>query len=289
MKVVIPCSPKMSTAVVSRKNLATPVRNDTWSPRGHLQPHRNHLPRRRNPKRMVLFEAATPHDAPQIEPVPVVEEPVRLEDTALSKMPVLAPEIEALYKPNIDERASHLCMIVEGLWVAFTEDTEDFPIAADGAPNTHVVSISYGDGEGSYEQSTLGDTQFLRLILPASARTTEGRAGLALTDAQLRAARDFLTQALPAEESATDSTTRVLLATPYGRPTDAMCLAAIYLMVTCKEPADKVLFFVEQDMEFDSAFKGEITDDEFETVEKIANAWSWLTQVPQHPLPSTTS
>ena len=296
MRVQIPVTPQhIMNAIAlntSRKALGTPVRSNTWSPRGHIQPHRNHLPRRRNVKRVVLYEACTPtpEQPPHVSPFRP-EETLRLEETALSKMPLLAPEIEALYQPHIDERAARLSMIVEGLWVAFSEDTEEYPIIdADGAPNSHVVAISYGDGEGSCEQTTLGETQLLRLVLPAAARTQteEGRAGLALTDTQLRVARDFLTQALPAEESAKDSTKRVLLATPFGRPTDAMCVAAIYLAVVCKEPTNKTLEYVEQDRDVHGAFKGEITEDEYERIEKIATAWSWLSQVPQHPLPDTT-
>ncbi|KAI0351946.1 hypothetical protein OH77DRAFT_825052 [Trametes cingulata] len=249
-----------------------------WSPKGHLQPHRNHLPRRRNPKPCFAGFQEKPQS-----PAPEPPRPAQVHKQ--KPEPVPAPKAVptptyAFEPPKADE--PRLQAIIPALWVAFAR--EDDRSYEDGF--THVVEITYanaGQKPGSSERHWDGRAQRLRLTLPESARntTSSGRAGLALGDAQLRAARDFVAECLPQRLASMpeQSEVRVLVVTPQGRPTDAMCLVGCYLAFVAGQGADAILRCVDEEESILSVWKGEVSGDEADRVEKIARSWSWLSTI----------
>ncbi|KAH9949309.1 hypothetical protein B0H21DRAFT_729575 [Amylocystis lapponica] len=248
---------------------ATPA---PWSPKGHghLQPHRNHLPRRRKTKRITFYDdesASPPQPTPAPAPVPpLVPAPV----------PVPAPE---------EQR--HLQEVVPGLFFAFHTPADTTSNRALEAGYTHLVDVCLPTGPdapfaGASEQAFEGTVHRLRLVLPAAALAPAGgRAGLALTDAQLRTARDFLAQALPYGTAAARGAAgvRVLLTTPPHRPTDAMAIAGCYLAFASGKGAETVLRYVDEEESFLSVWKGEVSGEEMERVERVARMWSWLSGI----------
>ncbi|KAI0752816.1 hypothetical protein C8Q80DRAFT_1267302 [Daedaleopsis nitida] len=239
-----------------------------WSPKGHLQPHR--LPRRRNPKPCFAnFKDVK---------TPTFEQP---------KQPALAPAPAApapalptpLSPPKCDD--PQLQAIIPAVWVAFNQ-------ANGGAYEegfTHIVEICYAKGVaftgGSAERRWEGRVQRIRLVLPESARKWEGRAALALNGPQLRAARDFIAEALPESVASQPDQTavKVLVSTPAGRPTDAMCVLGCYLAFVAGKDAESILQCIDDEESIASVWKGEVSGDEMERIEKIARAWSWLSAV----------
>lgn len=243
---------------------------EPWSAKGHVQPHRNHLPRRRNAKCLAFVQKYDSPDSPFVPLIPIAHE-----------SPIIS---DPCYAPNAPHDDPALQEVVEGLWIAFADGDvklEDLPKPNDeDLVYTHVVTIMYGDGKGSMEQTYESRTQRLRLVLPAAARES-ARPGLGLTDGQLRAARDFIIQALPITIAKKDGQTavRVLVTTPFGRPTDAISVASCYLSVLSSQDVDEILKFVDEEEAMLSVWKGEVSGDEAERVRKIATAWSWLSQV----------
>lgn len=243
-----------------------------WSAKGHVQPHRNHLPRCRKPRRFLHFDNSTA-DEPRA-PAPPVEKVAT---------PIAEPDPEALYKPTAPVNDPVLQHIMEDIWVAFAEGTEELAdLPHDGGlPYTHIITIVHGDfEEGWSEQYYEKRVQRLRLLLPGSARAQRGRKDLALNDAQLRAARDFMGQAVPAGHN---SNTRLLITTPFGRPTDAICVAICHLKATSDKTVEFISDALDADDDFHSVWRSEVSENELEKVDKIASAWSWLSQV-AHPI-----
>ncbi|OCH89421.1 hypothetical protein OBBRIDRAFT_666717 [Obba rivulosa] len=237
------------------------------SPRVHVHPHRNNLPRRRGHKKRIVFyedespaiEAAKPF-TPAVEMIPL--DPIPPDDNCLQEL-------------------------VPGLSVAFALDDGPAARIALEEGHTHIVEICFSPAGpracagGTTEEIHEERAQKLRLVLPASERAREGRAALALTDLQLRTARDFLAQALPyALASRPDAgNVRILITTPAGRPTDAMAVAGCYLSFVSRKSVDGVLRCIDEEEDYLSVWKGEVSGDEVERAEKIARAWSWLTAV----------
>jgi len=243
------------------------------SPKGHTQPHRNNLPRRRKPKK--CFQNFNPGDDD-----PTVD---------MKPKPVASPIIEAPAPPPAPLQ-SHLQELIPGLSIAFASGSTDesLPQSHTDKPYSHIVNIIYsveedGSDAGTSQQTYRNGAQRLSLVLPGSAKTCAGRPGLGLSDAHLRVVRDFLAEALPRElaEQSIYSSVRILVSTPHGRPTDAMCIVGCYLSFLSGKDAETVLRYVDQEEDFLSIWKGEVSEDELERVEKIARAWSWLSQVPR--------
>lgn len=236
-----------------------------WSPKGHVQPHRNNLPRRRKGqiKRIVVVDDDSPSTT---EPKPDSEQPPKGE--------------------------RHLQEVVPGLFLAF----KLADAAADAAKRqeeryTHVIDICYpppGYDSGAIEQAYEGRVHRLRLVLPAAHPADAERAGLGLTDAQLRAARDFLAQALPyvsatapppLMSSAPCANVRILVSTPPRRPTDAMSIVGCYLSFVSNKGADATLRFIDDQADILSIWKWEVSEDEVGKIERVARMWSWLSKV----------
>lgn len=237
-----------------------------WSPKGHLQPHRNHLPRRRNPK--TCF--ANFHDKQPAAAAPEPRKPAPTPPT--QPLPYHTPAY-AFDPPKSGE--PRLQAIIPALWVAFAQEDRSYE---DGF--SHVVEIAYA-ATASIERSWVGSVQRLHLTLPESARKPKGRAALALTDAQLRGARDFIAECMPQSIAAMpeQSAIRVLIVTPHGRPTDAMALVGCYLSFVADQGTDAILRCIDEEETVLSVWKGEVSGDEIERVEKIARSWSWLSAV----------
>ncbi|KAF7790939.1 hypothetical protein EIP86_001898 [Pleurotus ostreatoroseus] len=260
---------------IPRNPLSSPtVSQGPWSAKGHIQPHRSHLPRRRNPKRitMVTRDLDTPEELkPAVVEIP---EPVHDEAPAEDVIDI------SCYAPNAPTDDPSAQEVVERLYIAFAtgdEALEELP-KPEGLTEayTHVVSIVYGDGKASTEHTSDIRIQRLRLILPVEAREARPRAGLMLTDAQLRAVRDFVAQALP------HPSTRILITAPLGRPTDVMCAVMCSLALTTEKEVEALMDEVETE-DMLSVWKGEICGDEVERIQKIAKAWSWTQAVPALP------
>ncbi|EJF60705.1 hypothetical protein DICSQDRAFT_62391 [Dichomitus squalens LYAD-421 SS1] len=240
-----------------------------WSPKGHVQPHRSNLPRRRNPK--PRFQNFNPEALVRQKSAPKPETPA---------IPIPTPN-----PPRADE--PHLQAIIPALWVAFSDRSKASSSWAYEEDFTHVVEMTYAaeeahapDGAERCWDPEL-KAQRLRLVLPETARVREGRAALALTDAQLRAARDFLGESLPQTLAAMpeQSTVRVLVTAPPGRPTDAMCVLGCYLSFVAGRGAEEILRCIDEEDSILSVWKGEVSGEEVERIEKIARGWSWLTTV----------
>ncbi len=256
-----------------------------WSPKGHLQPHRSNLPRRRNPKPCF----ASYQD---VKPTVTVQ-PLK---PAVAPAPAAALPFPAPQTPQQPHKASepHLQAIIPAVWVAFGQEAE-----AKGAKRpyeegfTHIVEICYAHGSvaftgGSAERRWeadsgrgMGGVQRLRLVLPEHARKWEGRAALALTNPQLRAARDFIAEGLPQSLAVLpeQGAVRVLVTAPAGRPTDAMCVLGCYLAFVAGRDAESILQCIDEEESILSVWKGEVSGDEIERIEKMARAWSCLSAV----------
>ncbi|CAL1711679.1 unnamed protein product [Somion occarium] len=252
-----------------------------WSPKIHVQPHRSNLPRRRKvTKRFALKNVDDDEVTNEKEKEVIID----LTAETSAEPTVVEPEVQS--------QESHIQELIPGLYIAFSDGDPNAtqPGATDVKPYTHVVNISYPpiteEGHpGSCEKTLIGRTQNLHIILPASSRPDGAqRPGLGLTDSHLRSIRDFIGEALPyAMASQPDqSAIRVLITTPPGRPTDAMCAAGCYLAFTSGKGVETVLRYVDEEEDFLSIWKGEVSGDELDRTEKIARAWSWLSQVPAH-------
>ncbi|KAI0343589.1 hypothetical protein BDW22DRAFT_1186151 [Trametopsis cervina] len=303
-----------------------------WSTKGHVQPHRHNLPRRRNPKRVVLHEDVIV-EVPEKKVAPAVEKP-KVESEAkvaplqhsqpqrnnlprrrrVNRMVVhdteddvaqvatikpvservathkktqavtSYPPIEVPYVPTIPTNDAHLQILIPGVAVTFGDNIrpEQLPGDSSEEPYTHVVHIHQNHtDEPASRRETQGKTQIMHLHVSSSANAGTTRAGLALTDAQLRAARDFMAEALPHPE--TPKGVSILVLGPHGRPTDIMCVAACYLAFVSGKSTEEVLLFIDAEEEYLSAWKGEVTEDESEKVEQIARAWSWLSNIVTPP------
>ncbi|KAI1790317.1 hypothetical protein LXA43DRAFT_1095466 [Ganoderma leucocontextum] len=255
-----------------------------WSPKGHIQPYRSHLPRRRNPKPCfqnfhAIAEPGAPKPKPKPAPTPTPTPKTGLVPTWATSTPI--PAIPTPRPPKADE--PHLQAIIPAVWVAFS-DTAAASRRAHEEGFTHVVEIAHSGGEpyaaGSIERrwDAARQAQRLRLILPEQAGRG-GRAALSLTDGQLRAARDFVGECLPRELAAMpeQDAVRVLVTAPPGRPTDAMCLVGCYLGFVAGRGVEEVLRCIDEEESILSVWKGEVSGEEVERADEIAKGWSWLT------------
>ncbi|KAI0740847.1 hypothetical protein C8Q76DRAFT_773823 [Earliella scabrosa] len=243
-----------------------------WSPKGHLQPHRSNLPRRRANPAKPRFANFQDVKTPIFEtPKPKAAEP--------TPAPAPAPLPTPLQPPKAND--PHLQAIIPSVYVAFGQDTD----RSYEEGFTHIVDICYASGVaftgGSAERRWEGRVQRLRLVLPETARKWEGRAALELSGPQLRAARDFIAEGLPQSLAALpdQDTVRVLVTAPAGRPTDAMCVLGCYLAFVAGRDAESILRCIDEEESILSVWKGEVSGDEIERIEKIARAWSWLSAV----------
>ncbi|TCD67758.1 hypothetical protein EIP91_011944 [Steccherinum ochraceum] len=281
------------------------VPNDTvkYPAMGHIQPHRNNLPRRRNPKRM-----------PSMHATPVTAHPEKVEEQLQEKAAVeVLEEKDELYNEKFTppepylpsqthqtaseyvihyaqprmaesvlgvrpEDSDHLQELLNGLHLAFVKDAAtEQPKQPSGKAFTHIVNVTYAAAsessrKGTSEQTCKDDVQRLELVLPCDPPThtytldyTVRRAGLGLSDAQIRTARDFIAAALPrhvVDASDPNADVCVLVTAPHGRPADVMCVAAGFLAYTADREVSDILRFVDEEVEFDSIWRGEVSDDE---------------------------
>ena len=251
----------------------TLVEDGLLAAKGHLEPHRSHLPRRRNIRRIVFHDtdddkpaavSATPKDAPaaeaaapEAESIPVADPFALVPPADQSQLQVVLPSMSIAYASD-DEALEHL------------------PGYSTEEPYTHVVSIRYGE---SSSLKPLRERHCTRLRLTLAPRDSgAARSGLGLSDAQLRAARDFLAELRPDLHIAPAGVC-ILITTPPEHPTNAMCVLACYLAFVTGKDVDDVLRAIDGEEGFLSAWKGEVSEDEVERVEKIARAWSWMSHV----------
>ncbi|KAJ3487842.1 hypothetical protein NLI96_g3275 [Meripilus lineatus] len=279
-------------------------------PKGDIQPS-NKLPRRRKTKVHVVtpeaHSATSSSDTLVNQQPELVQEP-KLEvqqkaETIEIETPVPAAlnaskVVQVTSEPKPD---SSLQELIPGLYIAFSNEgpKDEQPGDSPEKPYTHIVNITHPTQDidenfkGSAHESYDHQIRRLHLVLPKSAivspadgaTTTAAvasdasprsnktqRAGLGLTDLQLRVARDFLDKAMPRSlaSSAEQTSVRVLITTPHGRPTDAMCAAACYLAFTSGQSAHTILRFVDEEEDFLSVWKGEVSEDEITKTEKIA-------------------
>ena len=61
-----------------------------------------------------------------------------------------------------------------------------------------------------------------------------------------------------------------MIATPFGRPTDAMCVAGCYLAFISKKTVEDVLRYIDEEEDFLSVWKGEVSENEVERTEQVA-------------------
>ena len=242
----------------------------------HTQPHRTNLPRRRNGAKR-LFALEKHEEQPVVEKKrEEVELVIDLNEKSTPVLPIAPKEPE-----------SHIQELIPGLSVAFSDGHLSAPQPGDSAekPYTHVVNITYPlsprEHKGGCSKSLVGRTQRLHITLPSTTRV-QGRPGLGLTDGNLRAIRDFVGEAFPhsmASSANDDSPIRVLITTPHGRPTDAMCAVGCYLAFVSGQSVESVLSYIDEAEDFLSIWKAEVSGDEMERAEKIARAWSWLSTI----------
>lgn len=278
---------------LSTYGLAAP----SWpSPKGHVQPQRAHLPRRRNPRRIVLHDTDEEHGAEataEAKPAAAAEEKVeetekdaeeKVEQTEKVDDAAEAPIAEDAYAPAPQVDQPRLQEVLPGLSLAFIGADDALATLPGHAEEayTHVISVVYGE-KHAVQRVQEGRTSRLRLALPPRADEA-ARAGLGLSDAQLRAARDFVAELQP-QKGEFPAGIRVLIATPHNHPANALAIVACYLSFACGKSVEEVLLDFDQEEEFESAWRGEVSDDEIERVEKIARAWSWLSQVVRPTLP----
>lgn len=250
-----------------------------WSPKGHLQPHRSNLPRRRKVTKRYFTNIERDDDETLVE--------TKQKETVIDLTEKVTPVL--LVTPK--EQDSSIQELIPGLFIAFSEGDPNAPQPGDSTekPYTHVVNIAYAptseeEHKGGSKRFMVGYSQRLHITLPSSTNV-EGRPGLGLTDANLRSIRDFIGEALPhaVASSTEESTIRVLITTPFGRPTDAMCAAGCYLAFVSGQRVESVLSYIDEEEEFLSIWKAEVSGDEMERAEKIAKAWSWLSQIAGPP------
>ena len=296
---------RVRCGVTMRLHLSTHVlaAAPAWpSPKGHIQPHRNHLPRRRNPRRIVFHDddEEKAAEAPKVEE----KEPEQKVDGVKADAEVEAEanggaetevkeegitEDPYALPPQVEH--PHLQEFIPGLNISFIggddETPDSLPGQSSSAPYTHIVSMHFGAEAKPIERSYEGRCQRLRLSL-GERDASAARLGLGLTDAQLRVARDFIAEAQPrlSASEGMQHGVRVLIATPQGCPTNAMCVLACYLAFVTSKGVEETLTWIDQDEEFLSVWKGEVSEDEAERVEKIARAWSYLSQIirPSHSI-----
>ncbi|EMD32997.1 hypothetical protein CERSUDRAFT_118425 [Gelatoporia subvermispora B] len=245
----------------------------------HVHPHRNNLPRRRGPKkRIVFFEGQAPTPAAEAPP----PHPAADANTSEAKPEHAIDDQDAIPACPVPPPTHALSELAPNLSVAFSGPDSPTTIQ-DGV--THIVEISLpsdrsaavGSTEETYEPGVR--LTRLRLVLPAQAQRQDGtqlqgRMTLALTDTQLRRARDFLAQAILLPSNS--ASTRALITAPPGHPAEMVALAACYLAFARRAHVTRVLKRIDADESVHSAWKGEVSGDEAVRVEGIARGWSWL-------------
>lgn len=214
---------------------------------------------------------------------------VKPQPPAVDALNIVDEAVEALakldiYAPAPQQNAPHLQEVIPRLILGFlgAEDSVEDLQASSEKPFSHIISVVHGDATtaGSSQCSSGPGLQRLYLFI-APREATSGRAGLGLTDAQLRRARDYIGEIIPTPESVQNPADylRILITTPHGLPTNALCVLACYLAFISDKKVGEILNFIDEEEDYLSAWKGEVSEDEIERVEKIARAWSWLSHV----------
>ena len=72
---------------------------------------------------------------------------------------------------------------------------------------------------------------------------------------------------------------RVLISTPQRRPTDAMSVLGCYLAFASKKSVDIALRCIDDEPDFLSIWKGEVSEDELARAERVARMRSWLSGI----------
>ncbi|KAH9935144.1 uncharacterized protein BXZ73DRAFT_45544 [Epithele typhae] len=280
------CNVQFSLVLETAINAKAPGKPvDPWAVRGHPQPHRTNLPRMTRRRSSMRQRAPCAHDASNepAPPMPSVPAPAS---------PAAPPPSEpASPKPAPADTEPSLQAIIPGAWVAFggVKHAAEWGF-------THVVDIDYYAAHprtrgilncrapyGSPVSPPTSDdgvevgaggVRRLRLPLPAtvSARSVSKR--LALSDAQLAVARDFMADALPPflAGSPSQEAVRVLVSVPPGRTADAMSVMGCYLACVAERGVEEVLRCVDEEDAVLSVWKAEVSGEEAERLEAIARA-----------------
>jgi len=183
--------------------------------------------------------------------------------------------------PNGESRC--LGEIIPGMFVSFHDPSHTPPqVVRANRCFTHVVCISFSDDPGRIVETTtwFKDETYVRalhLALPLpSPKWDDTR--LHLQKNQIHVARDFLSLALPysSESSSQDwsrSSSRVLITTPSGLPTDAICVIAAYLSFASEEEVCDVLNGMEDIEELPTEWKRAVCERDMEIVQGIADLY----------------
>lgn len=263
-------------------------RNSTkWPQKGHVQPQRDHLPRRRTGQELNSYYNEEPGLGMQEK---------RVDETTIRKPDIpavveLTPTVEAKqdnqFLPPIPSKDHAVEELFPSLFVGFSSPTTSLPL--DDGTYTHVVQIvchsatvdQSQSSKNAIKQSYNGRVQRLCLTLPYIVQSQAQRAGLALSDAQLRASRDFISEALLYSHVLWGRPTdvRVMIASPFGHPADAMCVVGCYVAFALGKRVSEVFRCVDEEEKFLNVWKGKVSEDEVERTEKAARTWSWLSNV----------
>jgi len=240
------CSPlrERTATTLCLNNL---YQNSLMPAKGPLEPRAHNLPRRR-----------------------------KVSDNTIRKVSETTVKYAASPKVDLDHIVEHdgtcLQALVPDLFVAFADGEVQSQMHN---TFTHIVEIS------SRRPMTVGktielllddETQKLHLIVPID---TNDDGQTILTSAQLLAVRNFLSQAMPRyyhlpHDPGEYPTVRILITTSNGRATDAVSAAACYLAFESGESVCKVLECINEEEDISETWRGVISGDGIDFVERIA-------------------
>lgn len=172
--------------------------------------------------------------------------------------------------------------VVPNIFVAFQGGGDQKVVVVEGGKKyTHIVTISLADAASSQETSTDfpdgSRVQALHLSIPnpSVALMRAWRTGLGLSPEQLASATTFLSDA-----SSGPSTPRVLVTCAHQRQTDAMAVVLTYLSKSLQEDVDEVSKVIDMVDDLQSVWKGEVTEDELDTIRSVLMDNGWIDKQP---------
>jgi len=221
-------------------------------PKGHLEPRAHNLPRRRKASDQTAR---------------------RVSETTVRG--ACAPR-NVDVRHTVEQDETCLQELVPNLFVAFADEErydQKRPLKGmRGQPFTHFVEISSSvRKEEAIEQTVEDEAQKLRLTVPAD--TNDGGQTI-LTQPQLLAVRDFLSQAMPQayhlpHNPGTYPPVLILITTSNQRATDAMSVAACYLAFESGKSVHTVLECINEEEDISGTWRGVVSMDGIDFVEQI--------------------
>ena len=160
-------------------------------------------------------------------------------------------------------------IVVPGLYVAYRTEAENrLIVMEDGKQYTHAITISHGDERTSKltVHPLPDDSTIVVLHLTVLYPDGTGRVGLGLTPEQLKTSIEFLSTAPPTNDAA-----RTLITCPAHHQTDVMCIVAAHLSSIIEEDVGELLKVIDMVDELHSAWKGEVSDDEVDTIRDVVS------------------